>query len=233
MNIDWAVLFTESVFAALVEGLALGCVALFWWYKRRQALAQGKLEDVVLLSFNFIDKSKKEAPLLAFRTPLVGSMSEIFMNEQLIKEIKRAASKTSDADPVVRLSNQKFHNMMQRGLVNFSNRLNTAGQVAALTGLPFKEEEHILALTYEPGAVTKCFRIILVKNSFFKELEEVAEQLCFALPYHRDRLLTLQAIQQTHEQDRDKSAEQRFLASFMVSAPVYDIVQTQNSTTET
>ena len=53
-ELDWGILVTESVFAALVEGLALGAIALYVWYRRRQALAQGKLEDVVLLSFNFI-----------------------------------------------------------------------------------------------------------------------------------------------------------------------------------
>ncbi len=221
MNIDWAVLLTESVFAAIVEGLALGLVALYVWYRRRQALAQGKLEDVVLLSFNFVEQNQVGEPQLAFRTPLVSSMNEIFMNDQLVSAIKKAANKTTDSDPIVRLANQKLHNMMQRSLINFANRLNTAGQVAALTGLPFKEEEHILALTYEPGAVTKCFRIILIQDRLFAELDQVGDTLTFGLPYHKDRLTTLNMIRQEQEADLTRSASNRILAPFMVASPIY------------
>ena len=221
MNIDWTVLLTESVFAAVIEGLALGLVALYVWYRRRQALAQGKLEDVILLSFNFIEQNQDGQPQLAFRTPLVSSMNEIFMNDQLVSAIKRAANKTSESDPIVRLANQKLHNMMQRSLINFSNRLNTAGQVAALSGLPFKEEEHILALTYEPGAVTKCFRVILIQDRLFEELDTVGDHLTFGLPYHRDRLTTLTMIRQEQEADQNRSAGEKILAPFMVASPVY------------
>ena len=228
-SINWGVLLTESVFAALVEGLALGAIALYVWYRRRQALAQGKLEDVVLLSFNFIEKNKENQPQLAFRTPLVGSLNDIFMNDQLVAMIKKAAAKTTANDPIIRLPNEQLHNMMHRGLVNFSNQLNTQGQVAALTGQAFKEEEHLLALTYEPGAITKLFRIILLKDSFFNELDGVGEELTFALPYHRDRLTTLAAIRNESLADKDREATQRILAPFMVSAPIFNKTQTQQS----
>lgn len=225
-ELNWGVLVTESVFAALVEAIALGAVALYVWYRRRQALAQGKLEDVVLLSFNFVERSKTNADTevaqLAFRTPLVGSMNTIFMNEQLVSAIKKAAKKTSDNDPIVRLPNESLHNMMRRGLVNFSNQLNTQGQVAALTGQPFREEEHLLALTYEPGAITKMFRIIIVKESLFNELDQVGEELSFALPYHRDRLVTLAAIRAEMNKDESREGMSKVLAPFMVSAPVFD-----------
>jgi len=232
MNIDWAVLLTESVFAAIVEGLALGLVALYVWYRRRQALAQGKLEDVVLLSFNFVEQNQAGEPQLAFRTPLVSSMNEIFMNDQLVSAIKKAANNTTDSDPIVRLANQKLHNMMQRGLINFANRLNTAGQVAALTGLPFKEEEHILALTYEPGAVTKCFRIILIQDRLFAELDQVGDALTFGLPYHQDRLTTLNMIRQEQEADLTRSASDRILAPFMVASPIYQPMPQKNPSAE-
>lgn len=221
LNIEWSILLTESIVAAIVEGLALGTIALYVWYRRRQALAQGKLEDVVLLSFNFIEKNKGGATQLAFRTPLVGSMNEIFMNDQLVSSVKKAAKVTSDENPIVRIADQNTHNMMQRSLINFANRLNTAGQVAALNGLPFQEEEHTLALTYEPGALTKCFRIILVKDSLFAELDEIGEDLTFSLPYHRDRLTTLTAIKNEIGKDQSREPMTRVLASFMVAAPLF------------
>ena len=226
-ELDWSILVTESVFAAVVEALALGAVALYVWYRRRQALAQGKLEDVVLLSFNFVDQDDEGQPLLAFRTPLVGSMNEIFMNDQLVSAIKRAASKTTDQDPIVRLSNERLHNMMQRGLINFSNQLNTQGQVAALTGQPFREEEHLLALTYEPGAVTKLFRIIIIKQELFTALDKAGDRLTFGLPYHRDRLTTLAAIRAEVDIDGQRETTSRVLAPFMVSAPVFDVSKSE------
>ena len=143
------------------------------------------------------------------------------MNEQLVSAIKRAANKTTESDPIVRLPNERLHNMMRRGLINFSNQLNTQGQVAALTGQPFREEEHQLALTYEPGAVTKMFRVIIVKKSLFLDLDRVGDNLRFALPYHQDRIVALKAIRAEMNADQNREGTSKVLAPFMVSAPVF------------
>lgn len=215
---DWLNILTESAVSAVIEIIALASLALLVWYRQRRALKQGKLENVVLLSFNQIIDREGE-PLLAFRTPLVGSIGDIFFNDGLVKEIKRAAQKSTDADPIVRLNDPKMHGMMKRGLVNFSNQLNTAGQVAALTGQPFTEEAYYLALTYEPGAVTKMFRILLVNDRLFERLDEVGDDLTFQLPYHRERLAALNAIRAEIAADAQRPALEQKLALFMVAAP--------------
>lgn len=214
----WLNLLTESLVAAVVEGFALAAVAFYVWYRQRRALRQGKLEDAVLVSYNQIVEVDG-APQLAFRTPLSGSMRELFLNEGLIKEIKRAASDTSDQDPLVRLRDPKLHAMMQRGMVNFCNQLNISGQVAALSGQPFIEREHLLVLTYEPGAVTKMFRILLIQRELFAELDRVGDELTFSMPYHRDRLVALKAIRKELQLDESREWSSRVLASFMVAAP--------------
>lgn len=216
---NWISMITESLFGAVFELIFLGGVALAVIYRQRRALAQGKLEDVVLLSFNQIIQHQG-SPLLAFRTPLVGSMNEIFFNESLVKEIKRAALETTDQDPVVRLKDPKSHTMMLRGLVNFSNQLNISGQVAALTHQPFVETQHRLALTYEPSARTKMFRILIVDQRLFEDLEAQRDQLTFSMPYHRDRLVTLDAVYAEFKADELRDPTARTLASFMVAAPV-------------
>jgi hypothetical protein len=218
---DWLSILTESVVSAAIEIIALASLALIVWYRQRRALKQGKLENVVLLSFNQIVEHEGE-PRLAFRTPLVGSIGEIFFSDGLVKEIKRAAHKTTDSDPIVRLSDPKLHGMMKRGLINFSNQLNTAGQVAALTGQPFTEEPYYLALTYEPGAVTKMFRILLVNERLFKRLDEIGDDLTFDLPYHRERLSALKAIRAEMAADDQRPPIEHKLALFMVAAPVAD-----------
>lgn len=215
---NWLGIFTESAIGALLEVGALAVIALVVWYRQRRALQQGKLEDVVLLSYNQV-VDHEGAPLLAFRTPLVGSMGEIFFSDELVKEIKRAAREVTDTAPVVKLRDPKLHAMMLRGLINFSNQLNAAGQVAALTGQPFIEEAYYLALTYEPSALTKMFRILLVNERLLTQLDEAGDRLTFDLPYHRERLVVLEAIRKEIEADEQRDPLERRLARFMVAAP--------------
>lgn len=228
MDNYWWNLLTESVFGAIFDGLLLASIALYVWYRQQKALRQGKLEDAVLVSFNQVVKHE-EKPLLTFRTPLSGSMREIFLSEGLIKEIKRAAAQVSEDHPVIQLNNEKFHNMMQRGMINFCNQLNIHGQVAALSGQPFVEKEYFLALTYEPGAVTKMFRILLVDQKLFDQLDQAGEDLTFGLPYHRDRLIALKAIRQALDEDRKRQAQSRVLAPFMVASPSLQALSTETS----
>ena len=219
-NIDWNAITIEAFFGAFVEGFFLLILAMWVVWKGKKALREGRFEDMVLFSFNFIDYSG-EAPQLGFRTPLMGSMKEIFQSDSLIREIKIAAKSTTDAHPLIHLSNPQSHMLMQRHLINFCNQVNVAGQMALLNGQPYVESAHRLAFIYEPSAKAKLFRVIPINEGLLKELDDVKETLTFGLPYHADRLATLKAVEKEIVEDQNRPPEARILAPFRIATPMY------------
>ena len=219
-TVDWNSITIEALFGALVEGVFLMLLAIWVVWRGKKALKEGRFEDVVIFSFNFIDSTGSE-PQLGFRTPLMGSMKEIFQSDSLIREIKNAAKSTTDEEPLIKLSKPQSHMLMQRHLINFCNQLNVAGQMALLNGQPYIETAHRLAFIYEPSAKAKLFRVIPVNETLLKELEDVKDTLTFGLPYHADRLKTLKAIEKEMHADQSRSSESRILAPFRMATPKY------------
>lgn len=227
-DIHWLNLTTEALFSAFFDMIILGLFALYIIWKGKSALKAGRFDDMVLFSFNVIDTHPDTGKaILGFRTPLTGSLMEIFHSESLIKQIKSAAKHTTDQDPIVRLSNQKMHNVMQRHIINFSNRMNIAGQMATLTGQETMDTYYKLALIYEPSAQAKLFRIVPLNEDFMHHLARVRAELTFGLPYHAERLVVLDKIQEEMSQDQDKEPGQRILAPMILSAPLYNAHETK------
>jgi hypothetical protein len=220
-QINWLNLSVEVLAGALLEGLILLLVAGWLVWRARAALREGRFDDMVIFSFNLIKTNEAGEPVLHFRTPLSGSLDEIFVSPPLIKEIKAAARAATNESPIIRLRDPKLHSALRRQLVNYSNRLNTAGQMAALTGQPYREVEYSLALVYEPGAKTKTFRVVPVSAALLEELRAAGEGLRFVHAYHADRLTVLRAIEQELALDARREAEARTLASFMASSPAW------------
>ena len=218
MDINWISLSIEALFSTLLEGIAFALIAYWVFLKGRRALREGRLDDSVVFSFNFIDTSG-EAPVLAFRTPISGTMREIFQSEPLIRAIKEAAHGASMDDPIVRLSDPAQHRMMQRLMINFCNRLNTEGQLRLLAGEPCEERALRLALVFEPGAENKLFRIVPVSDPFWASLDLHRETLTFGLPYHRGRLGALEAIRNQERLDEQGAPTERVLAPFRLAVP--------------
>ena len=110
---------------------------------------------------------------------------------------------------------------MQRHIINFSNRMNIAGQMATLTGQDTVDSYYKLALIYEPSAQAKLFRIVPLNDKFMEHLTHVRAELTFGLPYHAERLIVLEKIQEEMIKDQDKTPETRILAPMILSAPLY------------
>jgi hypothetical protein len=218
-EVNWFTLGVESVVGGLFEGLVVLLIGSWVLWRARRDLRAGRFNDTVIFSFNLIHQGEKGEPLLGFRTPLSGTLDEIFMIAPLIRELKAAAAKTTEDTPIIKLRDPRMHSAMQRQLINFCNQLNRDGQIAALTGQPFEEREHHLALVYEPGAQTKMFRIIPVSDGLIKALKENEGKLTFTHAYHADRLKVLKAIAAQREIDRLLPVEERTLTGFMISAP--------------
>lgn len=221
-DIDWLNIGVESIIGGVFEGLMLLLIGSWVLWRARRDLKAGRFNDMVLFSFNLISREGEGAPLLGFRTPLNGTLDEIFLSAPLIKEIKSEAKRVTDEQPIIKLKNPKLHSAMQRQLINFCNQLNRDGQMAALTGQPYQEHEYHLALVYEPSAQAKMFRVIPVSDQLLEELSRVKDELTFTHPYHSDRVQVLNAISAQRQIDLLLPAQERTLTSFMVSAPLYE-----------
>ena len=218
-QLNWLELLVEVIVSVSFEAVLLFIFGLWLIYKGRRALREGRFDHVVLFSFNLIDRGDdgQSAPTLAFRTPLSSTLAEIFQSEALVKEIESAARKVTEEKPVIQLARVEDHNLMQRQLINYCNLLNREGLSARLAGKPCHEKSLRLALVYEPGAQAKMFRIIPVDDSLFNDLDEAGDQLRFSLPYHRDRVKTLNAIRIHYKNDLGQKPENRVLAPFKLT----------------
>ena len=58
-------------------------------------------------------------------------------------------------------------------------------------------------------------------NEFMEHLTHVRAELTFGLPYHAERLIVLEKIQEEMIKDQDKTPETRILAPMILSAPLY------------
>jgi len=221
-QIDWMSIGVESLVGGLFEGLLLLFIGSWVLWRARRDLKAGRFNDMVLFSFNMVIEREGEAPLLGFRTPLNGTLDEIFLSAPLIKEIKAQARRVSDDEPIIKLRDPKLHSALQRQLINFCNQLNRDGQMAALTGQPYQELEYQLALVYEPGAQAKMFRVIPVSDPLLEQLEQLKGELIFTHSYHADRLKALRAIATQRQIDKLLPIEERTLTGFMISAPLYE-----------
>ena len=218
MEINWVSLSIEALFSTALEGVAFAIIAYWVVLKGRRALREGRLDDTVIFSFNFVDTSG-EAPRLAFRTPLSGTMKEIFQSEALIQAIKEAGDRATETSPVIQLKTPAQHRMMQRLLVNFCNQLNLEGQRRLLVGEPCEERVLKLALIFEPGAESKLFRIISVSDVLWRSLDTHREALTFTFPYHADRLSALDAIRRQDSTDAALPPMEQVLATFHLALP--------------
>jgi len=219
LNLDWNTLVIEALMTSVIEGAFIIIVGAWLIWRGRKALREGRFDGMVLFSFNLIEKTKDGSSQLGFRTPLTGNLQDIFHSDSLIKEINKAAQRTTTQAPVIRLKDRKVHSMMQRHLINFCNELNRDGQLAALTGQTYIEISYRLALVYEPSAKAKMFRIIPINEELIDEINALGDQLTFALPYHADRIITLKAIEKVLIADRDREPGSQTLAPFAISAP--------------
>jgi hypothetical protein len=218
-QINWLNVGVESIIGGLFEGLVVVLIGAWVLWRARRDLRAGRFNDTVIISFNLIQKQADGRPLLGFRTPLSGTLDEIFVSAPLIKELRAAAARSTHDQPIIKLKDPRMHSAMQRQLINFCNQLNRAGQMAALTGQPYTEREHHLALVYEPGAQTKMFRVIPVSDELLKELKCEEGELTFTHEYHADRVKVLKAIAAQREIDRLLPPSERTLTGFMIAAP--------------
>jgi hypothetical protein len=221
-DIDLITISVEAILSAILNGILLSIIGTFVYFKAKKALKSGKLEDIVIFSFNHFEQ-RADGLYMLFKTPITGTLQDIFKNDLLTQEIKKAADRTTDSNPIVFLNDKSLNNLMLSQLVNYCNQINVQGQAAQLCGLEIIEKQYQIALVYEPGAQKKLFRIIPINKEMLDTIDRVGADLKFVVSYHKDRLLTLKALQRELNDDAIRSHQERRLTNFTVSFPKQSI----------
>ena len=223
-KIDLITISIEALLGAILNGILISIIGLFVYIKAQRALKAGKLEDIVVFSFNIIERNT-EGAWMRFRTPITGTLQDIFKNDHLIAQIKKTAEGTTEDRPIIQLPDQTLNSLMKSQLVNYCNQINLNGQAAVLAGLAVTEKKYQLALVYEPGAQKKIFRIIPVNQAMLDEIDALGPDLKFEVAYHSDRLKVLKTIKQELQNDLQRPYQDKVLTNFVVTTPKYEQIK--------
>ena len=68
-QIDWMNIGIESLIGGVFEGVVLLIIGSWVLWRARRDLDAGRFDDMVLFSFNMINATGDDPPLLSFRTP--------------------------------------------------------------------------------------------------------------------------------------------------------------------
>lgn len=193
MDILNAVLdFLKQNGAVLALALTWAGFGLAWW-RRRSQFRRKEFLTQVNFSLNLFGET------LMMRTLVERMAADVWPNAHGLTLLDRAARRTTDPDPFVRLTNKEDREYVHRAIKNALSQLCPQAFVAAALGHPVRRGVFLFALTcerYEEGMRTIKLRVILVEQTTLREWcapGGKGDQLPMPA-FYRTRLKTLQAM---------------------------------------
>lgn len=190
--LDQVVHFLKVYGAGLALALTWTGFAVAWWRRRGQFQRKEFLTQVNF-SLNLFGDT------LTMRTLVERMAADVWPNAHGLALLDRAAKRTTDPDPFLRLARTEDRDYVYRAIKNALSQLCPAAFVAAALGAPVRAGTFLFALTcerYEEGMRTIKLRVILVEQNALREWcapGGKGEQL--PMPhFYRTRLKTLQAM---------------------------------------
>jgi len=170
------------------------------WRKRRASWFRKEFMNQVNFSLNHIADGA-----LTIRTLLETTAQKVCLNEWGAKLLINAASKTTETDPFVRLSDQGDRDFIHRAVLNTLSERFAETFVAAALGVPVKTSRFFFAITCEKyeDMRTRKIRVLLIAESTLKRFGPGCEsdELRVAAPKLSDRIRTLQAMYAENKAD--------------------------------
>jgi hypothetical protein len=178
-------LFDNPIFKALVPLLTLvlgfyGRRLFDWWkWRRKQFLHR------IIVSLNSFHDGK-----LLLRTIFEKSLQEVFLNSYAVNVVERAASRTTDKDPLLDLPRDEAWHILNSALNAVAEEFHQ-GVVRRDMGLPVATERYTFCLTHERADDVKQekVRLLMVKSDVLANLPK--EMPALESPHHRLRFDTL------------------------------------------
>lgn len=186
----WAKLVTASLF-----------MAVGWLFGRRQAKSNWQKKEFLHrlnVSLNQIDNGT-----LRIRTLLEKTCHEVFLNEVAAEAVVAAARKTTEADPILRLSKDDYWYYLNAVLNEVSERF-AEGQLRREMGLPVRTAHYLICLTWEcDGAMrTRKIRAMLTRRELLESFPK--EPPKFESPTHSTRWRTLEQLSRAWKAESHK-----------------------------
>jgi hypothetical protein len=173
--------------------LAVTWAGLGWaWWRRKRAWRNKEFLGQVNFTLNLF------ADTLQMRTLLELDTDKVWPNTYGVGLLRRAAQRTTLADPFIRLADPADRDYLHRAVKNALSALCAEAFISAAAGGQSKRATFLFAITCEryPEMRTIKLRVLLIEQHALREWcapGGKAEGLPIT-PYYRTRLLTLQAM---------------------------------------
>ena len=184
--------FLKQYGAGFALVLTWAGVAFAWW-RRRSQFRRKEFLTQVNFSLNLFGDT------LMMRTLVERMAADVWPNAHGLSLLDRAARRTTDPDPFIRLTDKEDRDYVYRAIKNALSQLCPETFVAAALGHQVRTGVFLFALTcerYEEGMRTIKLRVILVEQNTLREWcapGGKGDQL--PMPeFYRTRYKTLQAM---------------------------------------
>jgi hypothetical protein len=180
--------------------LAFTWGALAWVYlAKRSDWSQKQFLGQVTFSLNYVLAGR-----LVMRTLVEVSAQNVWLNDLGVRQVRRAASRTTQDQPFVQLPDDSDMNFVYRAVLNVLSEKFADAYLAESMGLPVESSEYRFAITMErySDIRTLKLRVLLVGA---RELETVfasnppkGHAVAVSNALYRNRLQTLHAMHDLH-----------------------------------
>ncbi|MBM84200.1 MAG: hypothetical protein CMJ78_26900 [Planctomycetaceae bacterium] len=184
----------EDHWIKILTGFLIG---VFGWfvgrYRERRNWKRREFLDRVNISLNLLQNDQ-----LLIRTIIEKNALDVFLNSTAVDEVRDAAGKTTEADPILPLAKDDYWFYLNPVLNEISEHFSK-GQLQRAMGMPFTRETFLICLTNEcAGTVrTRKVRAMLVKKDVLLNLPE--EPPKFEHENHKTRWETLQKLADSYK----------------------------------
>ncbi len=188
--------------------LAISIVAL----RRRSDWKRQRFSEQVNFSLNELERAPDGSCRLLLRTLLEDSAGNVWLNEFGVKEVLRAAERTSVERPFLVIEPQADMDLVQHAVLNVLSQRFSGTFLARAVGVPTKSARFLYGLTWERyGEMrTQKLRVMVAREEVLEALfgaEGLVSSVEVAAESHRPRLRTLAAMYELrHSQDPGKRA---------------------------
>ena len=184
----------------VVTWAGIGLVAV----RRRRDWRRKQFTQQVNFSLSYLETDPASGQdRLTLRTLLELKAAEVWLNEYGVGKVRRAAARTTLAEPFLRIEPSADMELVKHAVLNVLSERYSDAFLAQALGLEVRMRTFLFGLTWERYGEIKThkLRVIVVRPSDLEALfgpQQKAQRLSFAVESHRFRLSTLEQMYRLH-----------------------------------
>ena len=134
---------------------------------------------------------------LVMRTLAECSVKDVWLNDHGVRQVARAARRTTIDDPILRIADADDRGFVNRAIINVLSERFAEAHVAQALGMPARIESFRFAITFERALEMRTYklRVLLAKEEdLTTTFAEGAPEIQVASPVYRLRLKALRTM---------------------------------------